>query len=199
MKERIIETASRLFFQKGYSATSISDITRELGVTKGALYHHFKNKDDIYHEVISNFFQYKSPEEKLGTEQAETFQEFIKCQFDHILISHNYIVKKMRSSEDNAILQFYSFLYEATRRFPEFQEQMDKYDEQKFSMLTKHIQEAQDQGVIRKDIDPEITAIELDAIIQHSVYMSFVNPKIKSNPEIFTRIFENFWRRLQPA
>ncbi|MEW5816884.1 MAG: TetR/AcrR family transcriptional regulator [Spirochaetota bacterium] len=51
-RERIIATATRLFIRKGFYATSIADLARSVKVTKGALYHHFENKDAIFFAVI---------------------------------------------------------------------------------------------------------------------------------------------------
>lgn len=45
---RILEVSMRLFLEKGYDSTTIQDIVDNLdGLTKGAVYHHFKSKDDI--------------------------------------------------------------------------------------------------------------------------------------------------------
>ncbi|WP_113703124.1 TetR/AcrR family transcriptional regulator [Nonomuraea lactucae] len=46
-RTRIQEIALRLFTEQGYEATSLREIAEELGVTKAALYYHFKTKDDI--------------------------------------------------------------------------------------------------------------------------------------------------------
>lgn len=44
----ILDTATRLFVQKGYERTSIQDIIKNLGgLSKGAIYHHFKSKEEI--------------------------------------------------------------------------------------------------------------------------------------------------------
>ncbi|MBF0845948.1 TetR/AcrR family transcriptional regulator, partial [Streptococcus danieliae] len=52
-KEKIIEVASYLFFTKGYESTKISEIIDSLdGLTKGAVYHHFKSKEDIFNAVV---------------------------------------------------------------------------------------------------------------------------------------------------
>ena len=40
-KERILEAAFELFAQSGYSGTSMNDIAKQLGITKGALYKHY--------------------------------------------------------------------------------------------------------------------------------------------------------------
>ena len=51
-KERIIETAIHFFTEKGYSATTIDEIRHELGISKGAFYHHFRGKQDLLDSVI---------------------------------------------------------------------------------------------------------------------------------------------------
>lgn len=49
----ILDTAQKLFLEKGYENTSIQDIINGLGgLSKGAIYHHFKNKDDIFYAVV---------------------------------------------------------------------------------------------------------------------------------------------------
>lgn len=57
MKERILRTALRLFAANGYEAVSVSDIAGELGVTKGALYRHYKNKHDILDSILKRMEQ----------------------------------------------------------------------------------------------------------------------------------------------
>ena len=48
----ILETAGRLFVEKGYERTSIQDIVDHLGgLSKGAIYHHFKSKEEILSAV----------------------------------------------------------------------------------------------------------------------------------------------------
>ena len=46
-KEKILETALELFAAKGYEAVSVSDIAGKLGMTKGALYKHYTNKQHL--------------------------------------------------------------------------------------------------------------------------------------------------------
>lgn len=60
--ERILDAAQRLFLEKGYDNTTIQDIVGELhGLTKGAIYHHFKSKEDIMDALGDRLFYEHNP------------------------------------------------------------------------------------------------------------------------------------------
>ncbi len=44
----ILRVSNKLFIEKGYNNTSIQDITNKINLSKGAIYHHFKSKEDIF-------------------------------------------------------------------------------------------------------------------------------------------------------
>ena len=56
-KEKILNTALRLFARDGYEAVSVRHISEELGMTKGALYRHYKNKRDIFNSIVERMIQ----------------------------------------------------------------------------------------------------------------------------------------------
>ena len=51
-RQQILETAQRLFAELGYDATSLQMIADELGLTKAAVYYHFRAKSDILHAAL---------------------------------------------------------------------------------------------------------------------------------------------------
>lgn len=51
-RERILEGATHLFGRRGYHGTTIDDITRYAGISRGALYWHFKGKSDVLGAVV---------------------------------------------------------------------------------------------------------------------------------------------------
>lgn len=56
--EKILEVSQRLFFTKGYDNTAIQDIVDELGgLTRGAVYHHFKSKEEIMGALTDKMFR----------------------------------------------------------------------------------------------------------------------------------------------
>lgn len=54
-RRAILAAALRLFSEKGYAATRLSDIADAAGVTRGAIYHHFDNKAHLYRTLLKDF------------------------------------------------------------------------------------------------------------------------------------------------
>ncbi|PIE95594.1 TetR family transcriptional regulator C-terminal domain-containing protein [Bacillus fungorum] len=60
-KKDIMEHASLLFSQKGYNQTSVGDISKASGYSKGHIYYHFKNKEELFvllaQETMKNWYE----------------------------------------------------------------------------------------------------------------------------------------------
>jgi len=55
-EEKIVNAAKKLFGTRGYVETSMSDIAKEVGITKASLYYFYKNKQDIYLTVLEEVY-----------------------------------------------------------------------------------------------------------------------------------------------
>lgn len=53
-RERILDAALTLFAERGYDATSMREISEQLGITKAALYYHFDSKADIVRSMLAD-------------------------------------------------------------------------------------------------------------------------------------------------
>ena len=52
VRRRLVDAAADVFAAKGYAASSVDDIARQAGLTKGAVYSNFKSKDDLFFELL---------------------------------------------------------------------------------------------------------------------------------------------------
>ena len=97
-KERILDEALKLFAQSGYMGTSMNDIADRMGVTKAALYKHYKSKQEILDSIVEKMNrmdqervkEYDMPEGNMeevrkGHQVAalDKIKEFTKVQFLH--------------------------------------------------------------------------------------------------------------------
>jgi TetR/AcrR family transcriptional repressor of nem operon len=61
-RERIVESASRLFNLRGFEGVSIDEIMAEAGLTRGGFYNHFSAKEDLYAEVVTRALKERHPD-----------------------------------------------------------------------------------------------------------------------------------------
>ena len=95
-REKILMTALQLFAKDGYEAVSVRTIAEELGMTKGALYRHYKNKRDIFDCIVKRMIQidaqrareyhmpdegYDSKPDAYGNTTLQSIQEYTIEQF----------------------------------------------------------------------------------------------------------------------
>jgi len=59
-RELILQTALELFADKGFYATSISNIANKAGISQGLLYSYFKSKEDLLHVLFDNYLKLMS-------------------------------------------------------------------------------------------------------------------------------------------
>ncbi|ANZ43085.1 TetR family transcriptional regulator [Lentzea guizhouensis] len=80
-EQKIIDAAVRLFASQGYDATSVQEIVAAAEVTKGALYHYFRSKDDLLFEIYRLLITAQSADMDriiaLGLPAAETVREIL--------------------------------------------------------------------------------------------------------------------------
>ena len=128
-KEPILDTALHLFARDGYEAVSVSQIAGSLGMTKGALYRHYKNKHDIFLHIVRRMEQgdleqagdHGMPEEstekmpeKYRDVSVEALMDYSKAMFEYwaeddfaSAFRRMLILEQFRSEEMQAMYQQY--------------------------------------------------------------------------------------------
>lgn len=86
-RERIVEAADALFYERGFEPTSFADIAQAVELSRGNFYHHFKAKDDLLAAVISRRARQTQAMLDAWTHDAATPEARLLC-FARMLI-HN--------------------------------------------------------------------------------------------------------------
>ncbi len=74
-KQRVLDTASKLFSEFGFLGVSMEDIAKHLNITKAGLYYHFKSKKDLFLQVLEKANQNLI---KTFDKQPQEFSQLIK-------------------------------------------------------------------------------------------------------------------------
>lgn len=151
-KERILEEALKLFAQSGYMGTSMNDIAAELGVTKAALYKHYKSKQEILDSIVERMNQMDAERAKKYEMPEGNMEEVIAGYQDTALekIKQYTNVQFLHWTEEEFPCRFRKMLTLEQYRDPEmaklYQTYLAKgpvaYIEKIFAGLTKNEKEA---------------------------------------------------------
>jgi len=155
-REKIIETARRIFAKHGYEGTSISMIAAETGLTKAALYHHFEGKEALFRicfrsgidELIEEVEAALSTAGSDPVERLRTFMLATAARFE-------------RKQESWAIS---AAIFWATRSLMARAELVRRRDHFE-NLLKSIIQAGIDNGSFRDDLDVSLTGKFLMSVI----------------------------------
>ena len=82
-RQRILEAALEEFSQKGYEAASLNNVCAEKGISKGIIYHHFKDKDALFLLCVEDCFtQVSAYLQETAEALSGTAQEKLAAYFD---------------------------------------------------------------------------------------------------------------------
>jgi len=86
-KQSIIDAGLKLFAQRGYYGTSIADIAKEAGVSKGLAYNYFKSKSDLAEAIFAQIHSFFEQYEIMFSEISDPYvliETMIKETFKHL-------------------------------------------------------------------------------------------------------------------
>ena len=163
-----MDTAIDCFARYGYQATSIDRIAKAAGVTKGALYYHFKDKEELLFEAVKNrvgqFERRVTGDLASVTNAARALGELARVCFDHATKSNHrrLIVTLMVESLDSnprLAAQFRAMMH----RFREF--------------LRDIVRGGQERGEFRADVDAAVAAEVYAGAIMGAEIQYYQDPK----------------------
>ncbi len=82
-RSRIVDAAFKIFQEKGYYGTNTEDIAKAANVSIGCLYSYFKDRDDLFHEILNQrnqIFLQLLPSESVTIKSKEDIREWLKKQ-----------------------------------------------------------------------------------------------------------------------
>jgi len=142
LRERIIENASALFFQKGVKSMTMSDIANELGISKRTLYEVFCDKEDLLENCINRHI---AKADKAVQELAENSEDVI----DAIMRIYARSLDEMRMINTSA-------MYDLKKYHSRLYKRVEQNQRDSASVFLPLLEKGVKQGLIRNDINFEI-------------------------------------------
>ena len=135
----ILDAAEDLFLAHGPSEVPTSRIAKLAGVTKSLIHHHFGSKEELWNEIKQRHFeQYFEAQKQMLTSQEEALE----------LLRQSIIAYFRFLQRDERSVSFMSW------RFVEGDDPCLAEEHDLFDLGSQRIREGQEQGLIRRDLDP---------------------------------------------
>ena len=154
-KEHIIYKALELYLLHGYENVSITDLQSALDMGRGTMYYYFKNKDEIYIEIVNRFFL-RPKQEMLRMKDDVRVPDMIES----LLRYFRFLEESLMELENRNIntANVIMLLYSAYHRFPELYRRAHRLYAAEQSLWQKALRNSMRAGEIRRDIPLEATA-----------------------------------------
>lgn len=163
-KMHILATAFKLFFQKGYKEVTMSELVKESGLSKGAFYHYFNSKEELYNHSMEMFMDHYLNNFSLEYKQHLSLRENLKTLYSEF----SPITEQLNTSTQEAAetLSNYLIFLQGLMRKEEFRKKMEIYNRNFTLEFSEWIKSAQQRGEIRQELNPVLLAKHLTSLMK---------------------------------
>ncbi|MBO5674073.1 MAG: TetR/AcrR family transcriptional regulator [Paludibacteraceae bacterium] len=155
-RDKILLKALELYMVEGYANVSITDLQSALDMGRGTLYYYFKDKDELFQEVVDMFLI--KPKHRALDRVRETAT--IPDMIDAMLYYLNQLQEFYNQVENKNIntSNVVTVMYTAYSRFPELFKKARRLYEHELSLWMQAIKNSMRAGEVRGDVSIETTA-----------------------------------------
>ncbi len=169
-KDFIVEESFKLFLNHSYEAVSINDISCAIGFTKGALYHHFKSKEELFKSVVDRY---------LFIPEVVTDIDTVSLS-EYIQLSITQAEKIIRTLFSFALvftpISYLSLFTDAFRHYPGYAVAKADFITNEIEKTRKVLENAIKSGEIRNDINTTMIAANF-----FSIHMGLAGNLVRNN------------------
>ncbi len=166
-EQRIIQAALQIFVRNGYHGTSVSEITRKVGMTKGALYSHFSGKGELLLRIID---EYKS---RFIGGMTQALEECSGDAMDRIHRVFSFNSRFALKNQDLCV--FLTFLTSELNADVDFVPALNSVYREYRKIISAVVRQGIRQGIFKKDLDPETVALTFIALHDGALHQWVLN------------------------
>lgn len=150
-KEKILIGAFKLFLEYNYEKVTVSDMEDIIGMTRGAIFYHSKNKEELFKQVIDRFvIDTQRLKNKVDINNINTFEEFIT----RYLAGIKSTMERMKSLEVSNIYKgYFSLISQAGIYYPNFNDKLGVIISEEYNTWERMILKAKEKGELKSDVE----------------------------------------------
>ncbi len=152
-KDFIITECLKLFLQKSFKDVTMKEIVEKTGLSKGAFYHYFQSKEEVFLEIIDRFFT------RMVVFNFDRYSKESLFQFYHDHLSDleevmgQFTHDREQLHEAPAIdMNYFYPMFDAIRMFPEYKDKLNRSRESEMEAWTAAVEHARKADEIRSPL-----------------------------------------------
>lgn len=155
-RDKILLKALELYMIEGYSNVSITDLQSALDMGRGTLYYYFKDKDELFQEVVDMFLIKPKQRSLERVRESATIPDMIDAMLYYLTQLQEFYnqVENKNINTSNVV----TVMYTAYSRFPELYKKARRLYEHELSLWIQAIKNSMHNGDIRGNVPIETTA-----------------------------------------
>ena len=155
-RDKILLKALELYMVEGYANVSITDLQAALDMGRGTLYYYFKDKDELFQEVVDMFLINPKQHALERVRESATIPDMIDAMLYYLnqLQEFYNLVENKNINTSNVV----TVMYTAYSRFPELYKKARRLYEHELSLWIQAIKNSMHNGDIRGNVPIETTA-----------------------------------------
>ncbi|HEX2619507.1 MAG TPA: TetR family transcriptional regulator [Phototrophicaceae bacterium] len=189
-RQALLKAALNVFSHQGYSDTRLEDIAEEAGVTRGAIYHHFGSKSNLYNVLVTEASQQLSRVIMQALAEGTVLERLGRMFVDSLVFAAE--DEHQRAISELVILK--------TALSPEIEsgyELKRAGNHAVVAMLADLVRQGQAMGEIRQDLDARTAVIGLLGLQNGLLMMWLLDPTLFSIKDRAAELAEIYLRGLQ--
>lgn len=182
---KLIDTGYRLFARKGFATTSINEIVREAGYSKGAFYAHFSSKEEFLIRVITERVQgyFQNLEKVMKADKKKRVYLFTK-----------YSVQLAHQAYEESLSAILFELVVTTHRYPHAKQMLIDLFEDWRKSLARFLSSLQKDQLIRNQSDPRMLANTAISVFHGFLLQNYLDERVP-----YLDFVESFLKLLDPV
>jgi AcrR family transcriptional regulator len=180
-RKELLGAALEIFGEKGYPATTIADIVSAAGVTQGTFYLYFKNKADIFSELLKEYREMMiSGLVVFGLENVRTKDDWLRMA-DRVA---EFLLDHIKTHGDFMRL----FISEAATIGSEFDDDSDAFTTGMITQIKRMLEHGKKAGLLKEDLDVEAVALSDFGALKEAFRLSAFDDRSLDPADIIPRV-----------
>jgi len=189
----IVDTAERVFEEKGVSHTTLTDIAKAAGLTRGAIYWHFKNKVDLFQAMMDRI---KLPMEHTKKRSRDDLDDPLAFVRDCAL---GVLKQITRDAQTQRVFGICCHKVEYVNEMTQLRERHIECRSEFLSQLERGLRHASKQGLLAASVNPRYAAVGLHALVDGLIMNWVLDPAYFPLAKAAAPMIDRYINSLQPT